>query len=227
MIHTLKENRGLTLFLLGGGVLLIIMAYFYLQQAAEIQTLEEKKAEVATALSDAEYEVSEQQAALEDARNQATIDATGLDPSVVANDREVAQAFFEPAFSWTNASEYNTVRDHYDESLGDGNSFTDVYLPEDVTIETEDGELSYIDHEGVRTQVGNMIITPLEVAGDQRIRYMAIVEFYMHLEPEDLTNTSALDASHAVIEFTVGGPEGSRAVSEVDAWSGFSSSVNE
>lgn len=227
MIHKFKNNRMLVLTVLGGGLLLIIMGIFSMRQSSELSDIETEHAELEASLSEAEQDMAAKQAELNQQKTDATIQATGLDPNMVSADTEIATDYFSPAFSWTNGEEYNTVRDRYEEDLGSNNAFTDTYLPEDTTIDTNDGELMYIDYKGVRTQINNMIITPLFVEGDQRIRYMAIAEFYMHLESEDLANTSALDASHAVIEFTMAGPEGSRSISEVDAWSGFASSINE
>lgn len=227
MIHNLKNNRVLVLSVFAGGILLIIMGFFYMQQSSEISALEAERAEVGATLTEAERTILERDAVVNQEKTEATVEATGLNPDIINADRAEVETFFEPAFSWTNGEEYNSVRSSYDDILGDGNSFTDTYLPEDVTIETDDGELMYIDHQGIRTQMGNMIVTPLISEADNRIRYVAIVEYFMHLEAEDLANTDALDASHAVIEFTVSGPEGSRMVSEVDAWTGFTSSVNE
>ena len=227
MLDTWKNNRTFAFLLLMGGLSVIIAGVFFMNQSKDMHELEAQIAEAQSETSQIERQSQEAKAEASQKARRAAIEATGLDPVIVEDDVEDARDFFTPGFSWTSSGEYNSAREHFINTLGEDNVLTEEYIPEDITIETEDGTLSYIDHMGVKYEVETMNITPLLVEGEQTVRYLAIIQFYMYEESEDLTNTSALTPTFAVVEFTMSGPEGQRQVSEVDAWGGFGTETRE
>ncbi|WP_208589714.1 hypothetical protein [Gracilibacillus suaedae] len=105
-----------------------------------------------------ENNIAKHQAELNEQKNASVKQATGLDPLMIETDTESAKSFFEPAFNWKSAEDYDKVRDQYIESLGEDNSFTETYLPPDTKIDTNDGPLSYIDFKGLQVTMGDMYI---------------------------------------------------------------------
>lgn len=227
MLETWKNNRTFAFLLLMGGLSVIIAGIFFMNQSRDMYELEAQIAEAQSERSQVVRESEEARAEASQEARKAAIEATGLDPVIVENDEKYARDFFTPGFSWTSSGEYNSAREHFIEMLGEDNVLTNEYIPEDITIETEDGTLSYIDHMGVKSEVETMNITPLFVEGEQSVRYLAIIQFYMYEGSEDLTNKSVLTPTFAVVEFTMSGAEGHRQVSEVDAWAGFGTETRE
>jgi len=224
-LRQLKDNRLLLLFLLGGGILLIVMSITVFGNSGDIKALEQEHEKLTAELSATERTIAEAQADL-DAKKAASIRAsTGIDPAQVTKDTSEAKVYFGPAFNWANHTEYERARLDYMRSLGENNSFTNVYLPPDVVIDTADGKLAYIDFKKIRATMDDMLVIPVKANGD-RIRYVAFVRYFMHQSDADLANKDALEASQAVIEFTVAGDAetGGRVVSEVTARAGFGSS---
>lgn len=224
----IKDNRPLLLTILGFGVLLILMSVTLINQNQTKKELEGKQEELTSALSETNRKVTEKQAELDAQKNASVKEVTGLDPNLIETDTSEAEKYFEPAFSWTSGEEYDKVRSDYIASLGKENTFTKTYLPADTKIETNDGKLSYIDFKKLRATMGNIHIVPITSEAN-RIRYVAFVTYYMHQTDNDLADTSALETSEAIIEFTAAGQkgEGGRRISEVVARAGFSSSIKD
>lgn len=212
---------------LATGMMLVVVSVTLVTGGQEAAELEARHAELSALLSDTDRSIAEKQAALDADKKDAVIEASGLDPSLIGIDTTAATQYFAAAFNWTSGAEYDEARERYDESLGEGNSFTQTYFPENTKIETSDGELNFIDFQELRTKMDDMVIVPTVADGD-RIRYVAFVQYFMFKDEQDTNNTNALTPSNAIIEFTASGdPDGERTVSEVEAWAGFSSTLDE
>lgn len=216
----LKFRRFLIVFLSISLIVLVLGVVFRNQN--EIAELEAKHAKLLETLNAIELDIKEKQAEV-DAKKQTSIKkATGLDPEMVSTDTSLAKDYFAPAFSWRNYAEYEKARQDYITKLGEKNSFTKVYLPPDIKIETDEGDLSYIDHKKLRATLDDLYIIPLTTEGKE-VRYVGFVRYFMHKEAKDLVNKNALNASQAIIEFTVKEEAENRTVTDVTAHAGFSS----
>lgn len=137
----------------------------------------------------------------------------------VDNDEILAKEFFTPAFDWTSGEQYDEMREQYVSLLGENSSFVDTYIVENIKIETNEGELSYIDQNELRSKMHSLTAIPVEIKGD-RIRYVAFIVHYMHKDQKDLVNLDALDKSEVIVEFTITGDKNSsnQEIADVEAW---------
>lgn len=212
--------------MLGAGMLMVAVSFTLVTGGHEVSGLENRHAELSAELGDLDRSIAKKQALQDIDKKDAVIEATGLDPSLIAIDTSAATSYFGAAFNWTSGGEYDAAREFYDNSLGEGNSFTKTYFPENTKIATADGEINFIDFQELRTKMDDMVIVPTVAEGD-RIRYVAFVRYFMFKDAEDTNNTDALTPSNAIIEFTAtGDPDGKRTVTEVEAWAGFSSTLD-
>lgn len=226
LIDALKENKTLATALLASVVLLAMTAIVIGNARSERAELSVSHQQLEQELTNLRQNIEKAEISRTQEKNDVVLDVTGLDPKLVVTDTTLAEAFFGPAFSWTNGKEYETVRQTYIDALGEGNSFTKTYLPADTVIDTNEGPLSYIDHTGLKMELDAIEIVPLTAEG-VRIRYVAIVRYFPYKDSRDLTNTAALAPSQAIVRFTISGNEDeSRRVSEVEAWSGFTSAID-
>lgn len=156
-------------------------------------------------------------------KHETVMKATGVDPELILLDRNEAIEFFEPAFEWEDGTEYDERRDLYKEALGEDNALTLTYLPEPIRVNIgtseEEEMLSQIDHEGLKSQFGELELVPLRIQ-DNRISYVAFVTYFVHTNEGRLNNPNVSDASEAIVHFTVSGDptEGERTLSEVKVW---------
>lgn len=224
MLSKIKDNPVVLYLILGGGMLLVVMGVTLWNHAGDKQELKEKHTALSSELNGIEHDIAVRQAEIDDKKMKVIQEVTGLDPELVSIDKNAAKKYFKPAFSWKNADDYNQVRKDYIASLGKGNSFTKTYLPPDTVIETNDGELSYIDHKNLKVTMHSVRVVPLTAVGDS-VRYVAFIKYFMHKDSNDLANTDALEPSEAIIEFTATGDSSNRHVTEVSARAGFSSST--
>ena len=220
----LKNNRTLLLFLLGGGILLILMSITLIKQNAERNILEERHESLIAELNTLERDIAVAQAELDEKTMDSIKKTTGIDPKLVATDAVEAKTYFKPAFNWQNGDEYEKARQLYIDYLGKDNSFTKTYLPPDTKIETNDGKVGFIDFKGMKATMDDLFVVPVKVKGDS-IRYVGIVRYFMHKDKSDLANPDALMSSQAIVDFTVTGNNDSdgRRLIEVSARPGFSS----
>lgn len=135
-------------------------------------------------------------------------------------DEAFAQEYFTPAFEWTSGEQYDEMREHYVRLLGEDSSFIQTYIVEDIKIDTNEGELSFIDHNDLKSKMDSFAAIPIEVEGKDRIRYVAFIVHYMHKDESDLVNLDALNESEAIVEFTIIGEGNSenREIVDVEAW---------
>lgn len=211
---------------LAAGMAVVVVGGSLLVGGGEVSELADQHEALSAQLAELDQHIAEKQTANDAEQKEAVIEATGLDPALIAVDRTAATSYFGAAFNWSSGAEYDQARENYETSLGEGNSFTETYFPENTKIETSSGELNFIDFESLRTKMDDMVVVPT-VAEGNRIRYVAFVQYYMFKDAEDTNNTDALTPSNAIIEFTASGdPDGERTVSEVEAWSGFSSTLD-
>lgn len=212
--------------LLAAGMIMVVVSFSLVTGSNEVSELESRHAALSAELGDLDRSIAEKQALQDIEKKDAVIEATGLDPSLIAIDTSAATQYFGAAFNWSSGGEYDKAREFYDESLGQGNSFTKTYFPENTKIPTANGEVNFIDFKELRAKMDEMVIVPTVAEGD-RIRYVAFVRYFMHKDAQDTNNTDALTPSNAIIEFTAtGDPDGDRTVTEVEAWSGFSSTLD-
>lgn len=212
--------------MLVAGFTMVAVSFTLVTGGKEVSELETRHAELSAQLGDFDRSIAEKQTMIDGEKKEAVIEASGLDPSLIAIDTTAATSYFGAAFNWTSGAEYDNARDMYNESLGEGNSFTASYFPENTKIALSDGEANFIDFQELRTKMDDIVIVPTVAEGD-RIRYLAFVQYFIFKDVQDTNNTAALTPSHAIIEFTASGdPDGERTVSEVDAWSGFSSTLD-
>lgn len=225
LFERMKHNRTLLIMIMAGGMVLILMGLTLSSDNKARTELKQTHASMMDELKQVERQVAEKQADEDKLKAEVVYETTGLDPALVEKDKLVANDFFGKAFNWKNGKEYDGVREYYIKELGADNSFTKTYLPPDTKIDTNDGELSYIDFKKLKAYMEekDMEIVPL-LAENNRIRYVAFVRYYMHTDSQDLNNLKALEPSEAIIKFTVSGNDGERSVSEVDVWAGFASS---
>lgn len=211
-------------FILAGGILLVAMSFTLMSGSNERAELSDRHDELENRLGQLDRSIAKKQAETDVQKNESIVEATGLDPKVITSDAIIAEDYFNDAFNWTSGSEYDSARDAYNKSLGSGNSFTASYMPEDTKIERSDGKQSYIDFKNLKSRMDGIFVVPITAEGE-RVRYAAFVRHYMHTDAQDLNNLEALTPSEAIIEFTVAGSGSDRTVSEVEAWSGFTSTI--
>lgn len=204
------------------GVLVLMLVVLYRQQV-RISSLQEEEQMLLGKIAHLEQTLGGD-SRLDDAVVDAVKEAVGLDLNLVAEDEKVASDFFDQAFNWTSGETYEQARQFYMDELGEDNTFTDVYLPPDIVIELSTGSLYRIDHRGLKVHMDDLTAIPLTAEGN-RVRYVGFVRYYPYKEKQDLNNLSALEHSSAIIEFTVSGDSGSRKVSEVEAYVGFTSTI--
>ncbi len=138
----------------------------------------------------------------------------------IEKDTELAKEFFTPAFDWKSGEQYEDMREQYISLLGEDSTFVESYIVEDVKIATNDGDLSYVDHQNLKSDMHSLTVIPVEMEGKDRIRYVAFIVHYMHKDKKDLVNLDALNESEAIVEFTIIGDEKSdnREIVDVEAW---------
>lgn len=224
----LKGNRTV-LLATGVALLLLFSAILSLWNHVDAKgELESEHARLVAELSNIERAIGEKQAVLDEERSESVREITGVDSKLVQADTSAAREYFAPAFNWKSGHDYDLARHAYIESLGEDNSFTKTYLPPDTKIETNEGALSYIDHEGLMVTMEEIHVVPVTVE-DNRMRYLALVSYFMHRNSSDTANKEALEMSEAIVEFTVVQDEesNSRFVTEVKARPGFQSAVSE
>lgn len=225
ILQKLKANRALFGVVIAGVVLIIALGIMIAERQVEKSALETEHADALNQLSEIERKIGEKQADIDSKKLTSIRQTTGLDPKLIVSDSGEAEKYFKQAFSWKNGDEYEKARQQYIKSLGEDNTFTKVYLPPDVKIDTNDGKLSYIDFKKIRATMDGVHIIPMTSEGN-RIRYVAFVTYYMHKNENDLVNKNALNPSLAIIEFTASGDKstGGRVISDVNGRAGFSSS---
>lgn len=209
-----------------GLVLVAITFYTYSKQQMEIQVLDDEYSNLTNQLNQMEQNISSKQTEVQAQKTNSVKKVTGLDPELIQSDSLEAEKYFVAAFSWSNGTEYEGVRQQYIESLGEDNSFTKTYLPPDTKIETNDGMLSFIDFKKLRTTMDSIYVVPITAEGS-RVRYVAFVQYIMHKDGSDLANRDALERSEAIIEFTAAGDAGNgeRHITEVSARAGYSAGL--
>lgn len=138
----------------------------------------------------------------------------------IERDTELAKEFFIPAFDWYSGEQYDEMREKYTSLLGENSSFIKSYIVDNTTIETNDGDLSFIDHENLKSKFHSFTAIPVEMVGKDRIRYVAFIVHYMHQSKADLVNLDALNESEAIVEFTIINDENSdeHEIVDVEAW---------
>lgn len=214
------------LLILGASLLLVLSGFMYGKNHNEIKNLDVEYTALSSQLNQTEMDIATKQAEITAQKKESVKKVTGLDPELIQSDAMEAEKYFVAAFSWSNGTEYEGVRNQYIESLGEDNSFTKTYLPPDTKIETNDGMLSYIDFKKLRTTMDSIYVVPITAEGN-RVRYVAFVQYIMHKDGSDLANTDALERSEAIIEFTAAGDSaaGERRITEVSARAGYSAGL--
>lgn len=224
LIERLKTERFLLIGVIVGAVLAVGFALMLWSAHNEQERLAAEHSAMMSEHNTLERDIATTQAELDKKRAASVKKATGVDPSLIEIDVDEAKLYFEPAFSWKSYDDYERVRTKYMESLGKDNSFTKKFMPKDRVIDTSDGELSYIDFKRLKATMHDMFMVPVKVDGD-KIEYVGVIEYYMHRNTNDTVDLRALDASHAIVEFTVAGNpyDGTRTISNVSARAGYAS----
>lgn len=188
-----------------------------------LSDIEREKVALASEVNQLDRTVKVETAKTTEAKKTVIKKATGFDPDLIAVDEEQAKDYFEPAFSWSSGKAYDSARDMYDQKLGKGNSFTKTYLANNTKIDTDDGELSYIDFKGLSSRFDGLYIVPTSGKGDT-VRYVGFARFIMKAQDESkIENKDLLKASEAILSFTVSGKPDKRVVSDVEAKPGYAS----
>lgn len=147
----------------------------------------------------------------------------GVSTAQLEADTKTARNYFEAAFTWTNAKEYNAARANYIKSLGDGNSFVTNFLKENVTVEVSDPSIpnNYIDTHNLKSQFDSIVLYPMSWKADGSVQYTAIVYYYVYQKSGELTDTSNMSRSSTILQFSMTGDTAKdRTVSDVSAYSG-------
>lgn len=210
--------------ILGTGMAVMVLAFTLITGGNEVSSLQDRHDELKSTLAGLDRAIAEKQVAIDAEKNEAIVEVTGLDPKQILSDTDSANRFFAPAFTWTSGSAYDAARDAFIESLGESNSFTKSYMPENTKIDSDDGELNYIDFKEIKSYMDGLVIVPMTM-DEGRIRYVGIVNYYVYKDAQDLNNLSVLAPSSAIIEFTVADTDGNRTVSEVEGRAGFSGTL--
>lgn len=219
---TMSDNKlklGLIVFM---ALLMVVMGFNSMMVASKNDELETVLSEAESRVDQAERGIIEREAELDALRADSVTEATGLNARLVSDDAELAEEFFTPAFNWKSWEQYESMRQDYLKTLGKDSSFATVYLPEDTIIETDDGDLAYIDHMRLMTTMRHIHIVPTS-ADSKTVRYVGFIEYITHRSEDDMSNPDALAPSTAVVEFTVHGEGSERRVSQVVASPGFAS----
>lgn len=212
------KNKKLLIFTIISVFITFAFISVVISQNKTMKDLTNKKSELTTRHDKLKKDISKAEADNKEIEQGIVSETIGINVSLLNKDEEKAKEFFEPAFSWTNGDEYEEARDAYNKYLGE-NTFTKTYIPEDIKVELNEGEISRIDFRGIKAHMAEIETIPL-TANENRIRYVSIVKYYMYKDKRDLTNLSALEPSTAIVKFTISGED--RTISEVEAWSGFS-----
>ncbi|MEK4529837.1 hypothetical protein NST38_31010 [Paenibacillus sp. FSL H8-0104] len=223
----MRKNRKPFWITMTVGLILVVLTLFtYSKNLNQIKKLDAEYTKLSSQLNQTEQDIAAKQDEVTSEKAESVKKVTGLDPELIQSDSTEAEKYFVAAFSWSNGTEYEGVRNQYIESLGEDNSFTKTYLPPDTKIETNDGMLSFIDFKKLRTTMDSIYVVPITAEGN-RVRYVAFVQYIMHKDGSDLANTDALERSEAIIEFTAAGnpAEGDRRITEVSARAGYSAGL--
>lgn len=182
------------------------------------------QADLADELADLNNQLAVTTREQEEQVNAIIYEQTGVNPGDVDEDRALATEFFTPAFNWRSGEEYNTARNEYIDRLGEDSTFVQTYITENREVEG----YNYIDLYDLGAKFESMSVYAL-AEHDGAIEYIGIVRYYMLQNEEDLANTGELSGSQAIIRFRVNeGAEGSdRYISNITAYPGFSSLINE
>lgn len=146
-------------------------------------------------------------------------DATGISVAQVDSDAKTAESFFKGAFTWTSGDEYDKNRKEYIDKLGNDNTFVTTYMQENTTVD----DYNKVDAFSLKSKWDNVIMYPVKKINDKSYEYIAVVTFYLYKSKSDLDSLSKLTPSQAIISFRVDGEDDNRAISNVNAWSGFDS----
>lgn len=210
---------------IASGVTLAGLGLTTVMKVNELSDLQKQSTALASDVSRLSKATKDRVAEQEGERIVSTKEATGLDPEQVLTDTDIATEYFLDAFNWSSGDEYDRARSNYEKSLGKGNSFTKTYLSDNTKIDTDKGKLSYIDFKKLRASMDDMYIVPTKSDG-KNIRYVGFVRYFMK-SGGDINSKKGLNASEAILEFTVGGPAKDRRVKEVEARQGFASSLGD
>lgn len=222
-------NKSALIATVVAGLVTVSLGLNTLSASSALDDLKARQVEATADIAHLERSIAEKRAKRDTDEREVIREVTGLDPSLVESDRAVAATFFETAFQWDDSTSYRAARNDYIEKLGKDNAFTKTYMPLDPTIETDDGELSYIDHTGVRSEFDGFQGTPLTADGTT-VNYIGVARHYMLTKDTVVDSDAArkaLKASEAVVTYTIkDDPDnpGTRMVTDVDAWAGYESS---
>lgn len=120
--------------------------------------------------------------------------ATGLDSARVEKDKEIAQKFLKPIFTWSSGKEYDAIRNQCIDMFGAESSFVTEFMPENV--KSEDGTLNYIDVFHVNCHFEKLEQNVELIEGDT----------YTYLSLVTASNTDKKGAegeSHCVIRYSI------------------------
>ncbi|WP_186320387.1 hypothetical protein [Paenibacillus sp. Y412MC10] len=222
----MRTNRKSFLLILVAGLVLLLSGITYGKKHNEIKKLDAEYTALSSQVNQTERDIATKQAEVTSQKKESVKKVTGLDPELIQSDSTEAEKYFVAAFSWSNGTEYEGVRNQYIASLGEDNSFTKTYLPPDTKIETNNGMLSFIDFKKLRTTMDSIYVVPITAEGN-RVRYVAFVQYIMHKDGSDLANKNVLERSEAILEFTAAGDasKGERRITEVSARAGYSAGL--
>lgn len=218
------SNKKANYIFIGGIVVLIILLVMLWLQHNEKNELSDQNSKLSEQIVVLEKKAKEKNidVDIEDAGNltEAKEEEILITTEQIEQDAELAKEFFSPAFDWESGEQYDDMRERYISLLGEDSSFVESYIVENTKIDTNDGELSFIDHESLKSKFHTLTAIPLEMEGKNRIRYVAFIVHYMHQNKEDLNNLDALNASEAIVEFTIvgDGTSDEREIVDVEAW---------
>ncbi|MBN6206559.1 hypothetical protein JYK21_08840 [Ralstonia pickettii] len=217
------KSKRINYIFIGGIILLFIGMILLWNLQSEKSQLSEKTVELSQQLTMLEKQAADKNIDLNIEKSEHATEQEESEIIItkerVDGDEVLAKEFFTPAFDWTSGEQYDEMREQYVSLLGENSSFVDTYIVENIKIETNEGELSYIDQKELRSKMHSLTAIPVEIEED-RIQYVAFIVHYMHKDQKDLVNLDALDKSEVIVEFTISGDENSsnRKIEDVEAW---------
>lgn len=217
-----EEKSGLTLnqqwIIVGisGFILVMSLLYGVFNNNAATDELVDLENQV-TELNDT---ISKRQTEESTTRQEFIYKSTGIDPSVVTADTQVAESFFTPAFNWKSGEDYDTARTDYGKQLGEDNPFVTTYLAENLKVD----QYNYIDVNELQAEYQTIDVYALEERGNA-MDYLGVISYYMIQSEKDLAAGDQLTTSQAIVRYTVDGIGKERTITDVVAYPGFSNGI--
>lgn len=220
MANFFKNNKFVSILVIISLLLIALFTYFIVIFYLELTDLRKTEQSLKNDIEELGGEVDLQKLSTEKQVALTTYEETEEMTQLMEEDVKLASEFFTPAFSWKSADEYDEIRRSYIEVLGEDNSFVELFLLENKRGNLANEADSYIDRLDLTVELEEIEIVPLRAAKND-IHYIAFITYYSKTDdaPED---KDGLADKSAIVQFIISGEIDDRDITEIEAWTGFS-----